>query len=229
MSVEVDLNLIDHIVIGVSGTANGVPQTMADEDKKAVENRVDMRRKDFIDGHKDYEKTSYLVKELDDLNLLLPANERTVVTHFQHHFFIRVDGIIEIGRQVGETSCHVDSTSTISGYTWNEFSVGVCLAGADKFTLLQWDSLTALVRELTKCALPKGPNSVKLVGAWDVQPGLDASFNVARWVKLSRVQEQAPKNHLPEHLLILGTAETDNPSASPPKPGVKKRNNRKHH
>lgn len=60
-----------------------------------------------------------------------------------YHYLIDVDGVCESGRAPWEIGAHVKGR--------NARSLGICLAGTDKFTPEQWAELERLVRELMRC------------------------------------------------------------------------------
>jgi N-acetylmuramoyl-L-alanine amidase len=57
-----------------------------------------------------------------------------------YHFFIRMDGTIEKGRDLEEIGAHVEGH--------NADSIGICLAGLTKFSDKQFDNLSKLLKEL---------------------------------------------------------------------------------
>ena len=57
--------------------------------------------------------------------------------HIGYHYVIRVNGVVEVGRRLTETGAHCRGR--------NLRSIGVCLAGRDRFTLAQWEALRGLV------------------------------------------------------------------------------------
>lgn len=64
-----------------------------------------------------------------------------------YHFFIRVDGTIEKGRDIEEVGAHAE------GY--NTDSIGICLAGLTKFSSEQFKSLSIILKNLK----PKYPTA----------------------------------------------------------------------
>lgn len=57
-----------------------------------------------------------------------------------YHYFIRFDGLIEQGRKEEEIGAHCNGH--------NRESIGICLAGLNKFREAQFDSLTLLLCEI---------------------------------------------------------------------------------
>lgn len=57
-----------------------------------------------------------------------------------YHYVINVDGTVETGRSLDEVGAHVQGA--------NSDSVGICMIGRDKFKLVQWGSLGALLTKL---------------------------------------------------------------------------------
>lgn len=76
-----------------------------------------------------------------------------------YHYFIRFNGMCEVGRREGEVGSHV--------YKHNANSIGICLAGltAKNFTEQQFEALEELLRDL-KVRYPKA----KLVGHRELNP-----------------------------------------------------------
>lgn len=70
--------------------------------------------------------------------------------HVGYHRFIRIDGVVQSGRSLEEVGAHV------AGF--NSKTIGVCMAGTDKFTQAQFDALKSLIfsllSEITNKALP---------------------------------------------------------------------------
>lgn len=95
------------------------------------------------------------------------------LSHIGYHFVIDCDGTLETGRAVGEVGAHV------AGY--NKGSIGICLAGTDKFTKSQWASLNELLRELSL----KFPNA-DICGHRDLSPDRNGNGKIEahEWVKL---------------------------------------------
>jgi N-acetylmuramoyl-L-alanine amidase len=97
-----------------------------------------------------------------------------------YHYVIRLDGDVEIGRDLTEIGAHV------VGH--NAFSVGICLVGgldharqpANTFTPQQFDVLAELLAKL-KATFPEG----RILGHRDLSPDRDRDGVVERheWVK----------------------------------------------
>jgi N-acetyl-anhydromuramyl-L-alanine amidase AmpD len=71
-----------------------------------------------------------------------------------YHFFIKKEGIVQIGRDISVAGAHV------KGY--NATSIGICLAGKTKFTLEQFAALKNLIiglREHLKEDIPVYPHN----------------------------------------------------------------------
>ena len=93
-----------------------------------------------------------------------------------HHFFIRRDGLIEVGRNLNEVGAHTKEH--------NADSVSVCLAGglntrdvvAPDYEKPQMESLFTLILTLTYM-YPKA----KVVGHRDLSKTEKPSFNVKEW------------------------------------------------
>jgi N-acetylmuramoyl-L-alanine amidase len=67
-------------------------------------------------------------------------NFNPTLSSIGYHFFIGVDGVIETGRGLEEVGAHVQGN--------NSDSIGICMAGTDKFSRLQWQSLRELIIKL---------------------------------------------------------------------------------
>lgn len=98
-----------------------------------------------------------------------------------YHFFVRLDGTVEVGRPVEQIGAHVAGT--------NARSIGICYAGGltadartpkDTRTPAQREALEKLLRELV-CRF--GP--VRICGHRDLSPDLDRDGVVERheWMK----------------------------------------------
>lgn len=89
-----------------------------------------------------------------------------------YHFIIYTNGAVATGRHLDEVGAHAQG--------FNSRSLGVCLIGADQFTLKQWDSL----RDNIHASLKLYPEA-RIVGHRDLPnvhkecPG----FNVADWLE----------------------------------------------
>lgn len=60
--------------------------------------------------------------------------------HIGYQFVINIDGTVESGRAVGEVGAHCSGA--------NSESIGICMIGKDKFNIIQWGSLTAIIKAL---------------------------------------------------------------------------------
>jgi N-acetylmuramoyl-L-alanine amidase len=103
-----------------------------------------------------------------------------------YHFFIKLDGTIELGRRIKQIGSHV------AGH--NKNSIGICYAGGvetdnktpkDTRTKAQMESMKKLVQDL----LVRFP-SAKVVGHRDFAGVNKAcpSFEVSEWLKTSKIQ-----------------------------------------
>ena len=92
------------------------------------------------------------------------------LTAFGYHFLI-VDHLpIITGRHLDEVGAHA------RGY--NQESIGICLAGTDKFSTEQWEKLRALVRGLL-CLYP----GARVIGHRDVNRHKECPcFDVKAWM-----------------------------------------------
>jgi N-acetyl-anhydromuramyl-L-alanine amidase AmpD len=85
-----------------------------------------------------------------------------------YHFLIRVSGAVENGRHLDEIGAHV--------YGYNRASLGVCIAGTDRFTPAQWDSLKANLTLL----LERYPKA-RVRGHRDLSPDVDGDGIIEKW------------------------------------------------
>lgn len=103
-----------------------------------------------------------------------------------YHFFIKIDGTIELGRRIKQIGAHV------AGH--NKNSIGICYAGGleadnktpkDTRTKAQMESMKTLVQDLLK----RFPEA-KVVGHRDFAGVNKAcpSFEVSEWLKTSKIQ-----------------------------------------
>lgn len=103
-----------------------------------------------------------------------------------YHFFIKLDGTIELGRRIKQIGSHV------AGH--NKNSIGICYAGGlesdkktpkDTRTKAQMESMKTLVQDLLK-QFP----AAKVVGHRDFAGVNKAcpSFEVSEWLKTSKIQ-----------------------------------------
>lgn len=99
------------------------------------------------------------------------ARQNPALDAIGYHFLIYINGAIASGRHLDEIGAHAQ------GY--NQKSVGVCMAGTDRFTLAQWETLSANVRLL----MERYPGA-RVIGHRDL-PKVAKScpgFNVADWM-----------------------------------------------
>ena len=94
-----------------------------------------------------------------------------------YHFLIRVNGAIETGRHLDEIGAHVAGN--------NRTSIGVCMAGTDRFAPAQWDSLKANITALTErypsVLRPGGTRRGRVCGHRDLSPDRDNDGLVEPW------------------------------------------------
>lgn len=106
-----------------------------------------------------------------------------------YHAFISVDGVVHSGRHLEEIGAHVFGN--------NQFSIGVCLAGHEKFTVEQWMGLRQYIIGLAGSIQGKTIISaegainayremgIKVLGHRDYSPDLNGNGKVERteWLK----------------------------------------------
>lgn len=109
--------------------------------------------------------------------------------HIGYHFFITRDGTIETGRGIEEIGAHVQGS--------NAHSIGICMAGLDKFTSDQWQALHNCIIGLTSrisgmqvtspnhCILLLKDMGIALKGHRDYSPDLNGDGIIQRteWIK----------------------------------------------
>ena len=109
--------------------------------------------------------------------------------HIGYHFFIACDGTIETGRGVEEIGAHVQGS--------NAHSVGICMAGLDKFSPAQWEALQRCLIMLTSkisgvqitghthCINKLKEMGISLKGHRDYSPDLNGNGIIERteWIK----------------------------------------------
>jgi hypothetical protein len=96
------------------------------------------------------------------------------LAHIGYHFVIGTDGSLMTGRHLDEIGAHA------RGY--NERSLGICMAGTDKFTAAQWQTLRQLMLELySSISIP----SLSVVGHRDLSVDLngDGVIEPQEWMK----------------------------------------------
>lgn len=161
---------IDFIVIHSADWPNGKPLTVETVDEwhgePVYKNGVKIREHKFI--RKEIHRQAF--------NPGLP--------YIGYQYFIDIDGNIHTGRSEEEIGAHVQG--------FNSTSIGICLAGRDKFTKAQWIALKSLVSKLKQ----KYP-SANIKGHRDFSPDKDGDgviepsewmkscpgFPVAEWVR----------------------------------------------
>lgn len=92
--------------------------------------------------------------------------------HIGYHFVILTSGGVEVGRALREIGAHA------KGH--NQYSIGTCLIGTDKFTQAQWHVLRQHVQGLQR-AFP----GLRVVGHRDLSPDLDGDGTIDphEWIK----------------------------------------------
>jgi N-acetylmuramoyl-L-alanine amidase len=85
-----------------------------------------------------------------------------------YHYVIRVDGILERGRE--------DKTIGAHAYGHNKHSIGICMIGLNKFNIDQWWELRKLVAQL----LTKHPDA-KVIGHNEISHKSCPGFDVQEW------------------------------------------------
>jgi N-acetylmuramoyl-L-alanine amidase len=107
-----------------------------------------------------------------------------------YHFFIGVDGKLETGRGLEEVGAHVQGN--------NSDSIGICMAGTDKFTEAQWQALRGLIIHLAgtikgklcmtaESALAAYKDmGISIKGHRDYSPDLNGDGQITRneWIKI---------------------------------------------
>jgi len=85
-----------------------------------------------------------------------------------YHYILHVDGSTLVGRPEGAIGAHVAGQ--------NASSIGICMVGFNRFTLEQWQSLRALVRELAL----RHP-AAEILGHRDFSPDQDGDGVIEPW------------------------------------------------
>jgi N-acetylmuramoyl-L-alanine amidase len=107
-----------------------------------------------------------------------------------YHFFIGIDGKVETGRGLEEVGAHAQGN--------NSDSIGICMAGTDKFTTAQWMALRGLVIELAGTIKGKAiatcesamnaykEMGISVKGHRDYSPDLNGDGQITRteWIKV---------------------------------------------
>jgi N-acetyl-anhydromuramyl-L-alanine amidase AmpD len=112
-----------------------------------------------------------------------------------YHYYIGTDGLRSNGRHLEEIGAHVQGS--------NARSIGICMAGTDRFTAMQWMALKALVMEVARhlsdgrvqqpypminadqVTAALSVMGVRLLGHRDFSPDLDGDGIIERheWMK----------------------------------------------
>lgn len=110
--------------------------------------------------------------------------------HIGYHYFIEVDGAIRPGRHIEEIGAHVQGN--------NSKSIGICMAGTDKFARDQWVALRGLILSLTEQITSKPTSGepskalavlhdvgISIKGHRDYSPDLNGDGQITRneWIK----------------------------------------------
>lgn len=125
---------------------------------------------------------SYSVQSIDDMHRRR-GFKRTAkniaafnsdLKHIGYNFYINTDGLCYYGRGLNEVGAHV------RGH--NRGTVGVCMAGTDKFTDRQWVTLKNLIGALEYMY----KNDIEIKGHRDYSPDLnkDGKITSNEWTKL---------------------------------------------
>ena len=85
-----------------------------------------------------------------------------------YHFVIYTSGTVATGRHLDEIGAHVAGN--------NRTSLGVCMAGTDRFTPAQWESLKGNISALAKM-YPRA----RICGHRDLSPDQDNDGLVEKW------------------------------------------------
>lgn len=98
--------------------------------------------------------------------------------HIGYHFVIYTNGAIGTGRPLTETGAHVEGH--------NQRSIGVVMAGTDKFALSAWDTLAGNVKSLRDYFKNKYNTVLKVTGHRDLSPDRDGDGIVEEheWLKI---------------------------------------------
>jgi len=133
--------------------------------------------------------------------------------HIGYHFFIARDGRLETGRGIEEIGAHVQGS--------NAHSIGICMAGMDKFTSAQWEALNNCIIGLTSrisgihitssthCMTVLKDMGIALKGHRDYSPDLNGDgviqrtewmktcpgFDVREWVRGGMVELESALYH----------------------------------
>ena len=128
MSRYRNLKSVTGIVIHCSAAPNGRADTIADIDR--------------LHGQRKPQFTRIKDARVGDGPWIGKGQHAIDLQHIGYHFFIRTNGAVEVGRRLTETGAHTQN--------YNNRSIGICLAGSDKFSVDQWVSLKSLVQGLLR-------------------------------------------------------------------------------
>lgn len=104
-----------------------------------------------------------------------------------YHYWIKIDGTIQSGRQVSEVGAHCQGL--------NSTSIGICMCGTDRFSKYQWEALSHLVGLLQNTYV-----GVTILGHYQTPTGANQGkkcpeFDVPLWVSKDFTPEK-------EHILV---------------------------
>ena len=180
-----DNSEITHIIIHCAATPNGRPHDIKDIDKWHEE-RGFGRAATFYQERKQELKQPWNVYLINQE--LMEKKSGFNPKHCGYHYLIRLDGVVELGRHIGENGAHARG--------WNHRSVGICMVGTNQFTREQWTVLPIVIRTLKKMALSRGwgPNGVQVIGHRQINPGKTCpGFDVPAWIEGVGLARQEPK------------------------------------
>lgn len=119
---------VTHIVIHCAATPNGRPFHVGQID--AMHGEPLLKDDTVVREHK-FQRQDLWVRQFN------PA-----LKYIGYHFFIGVDGSRASGRHLDEIGAHVEGN--------NARTIGICMAGTDQFTSMQWATLKYLVIDLAR-------------------------------------------------------------------------------
>ena len=101
-----------------------------------------------------------------------------------YHFWIKIDGTVQSGRNVNEIGAHCSGL--------NSESIGICMCGTDRFSKFQWLALSQLVEQL-QLTYP----GVSILGHYQTPTGASQGkkcpeFDVPKW----SISHQTPQEHV---------------------------------
>ncbi len=156
--------LIQHAIIHCTATPNGRPVSLADVDfwhGKDRENR----------GLHPFQRNANAI-----------AKFNPTCQHIGYHHIITTYGGFLNGRAIEEVGAHC--------LDYNHTSIGIAMAGDDKYTVAQWGVLRAYCRGLIR-QYPE----IKIIGHNEVSEKSCPGFDVQAWL---RADMQTLKNHILE-------------------------------